>query len=75
MNLGAIVFNNLRVYPGTPLARELAAAGRLEPTASLLFPTYHDPAPFQDLRYELEERHQLRACRWRPRSGAGGQSG
>lgn len=75
MNLGAIVFNNLRIYPGTPLARDLAAAGRLEPTASLLFPTYHDPAPFQDLRYELEERHQLRACRWRPRSGAGGQSG
>lgn len=74
MNLGAIVFNNLRVYPGTPLARELAAAGLLEPTASLLFPTYHDPAPFQDLRYELEERHQLRACRWVPPSPAGGQS-
>jgi len=70
MNLGAIVFNNLRVYPGTPLARELADAGRLEPTASLLFPTYHDPAPFQDLRYELEERHQLRACRWLPQFGA-----
>lgn len=69
MNLGAMVFNNLRVYPGTVLARELEAAGRLEPTASLLFPTYHDPAPFQVLRYELEERHQLRACRWRPRSG------
>jgi len=70
MNLGAIVFNHLRVYPGTPLARELAAAGRLEPTASLLFPTYHDPAPFQDLRYELEERHQLRACRWVPKPAA-----
>jgi putative variant cofactor biosynthesis B12-binding/radical SAM domain protein 1 len=73
-NLGAIVFNNLRVYPGTPLARELAADGGLEPTASLLFPTYHDPAPFQDLRYELEERHQLRACRWAPKSGAGEES-
>ena len=74
MNLGAIVFNNLRVYPGTPLARELADAGRLESTASLLFPTYHDPAPFQDLRYELEERHQLRACRWLPQPGAGERS-
>lgn len=74
MNLGAIVFNNLRVYPGTPLARELAADGLLDPAASLLFPTYHDPAPFQDLRYELEERHQLRACRWAPQPGAGEQS-
>jgi len=74
MNLGAIVFNNLRVYPGTPLAHELAADGRLEPSASLLFPTYHDPAPFQDLRYELEERHQLRACRWAPKPGAGKES-
>ncbi len=73
MNLGAIVFNNLRVYPGTPLARELAVAGRLEPAATLLFPTYHDPAPFQDLRYELEERHQLRACRWIPPSTSGEQ--
>ena len=42
-----------------------AADGLLDPEASLLFPTYHDPAPFQDLRYELEERHQLRACRCR----------
>lgn len=74
MNLGAIVFNNLRVYPGTPLARDLAAAGRLEPTASLLFPSYHDPAPFQDLRYELEERHQLRACRWLPPPAGGERS-
>jgi radical SAM superfamily enzyme YgiQ (UPF0313 family) len=69
MNLGALVFNNLRVYPGTVLARQLAADGRLEPTASLVFPTYHDPAPFQDLRYELEERHQRHASRWAPQPG------
>ncbi|MBI5444507.1 MAG: cobalamin B12-binding domain-containing protein [Deltaproteobacteria bacterium] len=66
MNLGAIVLNNLRVYPGTPLAEELTAAGRLAPGQSLLFPTYHDPEPFRGLRYELEQHHQVRACRWTP---------
>jgi len=66
-NLGAIVFNNLRVYPGTPLAAELVTAGRLEPEDHLLFPTYHDPVPYQHLRYELEERHHLHASR---RTGA-----
>ena len=66
MNLGTMVFNNLRIYPGTGLAKELTAAGRLDPAESLLFPTYHDPAPFRSLRYELEECHQLRACRWAP---------
>jgi len=66
-NLGAIVFNNLRVYPGTPLAEELVASGTLEPEDHLLFPTYHDPAPYQHLRYELEERHHLHASR---RTGA-----
>ncbi|MHB8869543.1 MAG: B12-binding domain-containing radical SAM protein [Thermoleophilia bacterium] len=66
-NLGAIVFNNLRVYPGTRLAAELAAAGALQPEDHLLFPTYHDPPPFQHLRYELEERQHLHAGR---RTGA-----
>ncbi|MHB0980789.1 MAG: B12-binding domain-containing radical SAM protein [Thermoleophilia bacterium] len=68
-NLGAIVFNNLRVYPGTRLAAELAAAGHLDPEDHLLFPTYYDPAPYQHLRYELEERHHLHASR---RTGARG---
>ena len=30
-NLGAIVFNNLRVYPRTPLARELVRDGAARP--------------------------------------------
>ncbi|MFA4965638.1 MAG: cobalamin-dependent protein [Thermoleophilia bacterium] len=61
-NLGAIVLNNLRVYPRTRLSRELVRDGVLEPGEDLLYPTYHDPPPFQHLRYELEERHQLRDC-------------
>jgi radical SAM superfamily enzyme YgiQ (UPF0313 family) len=59
-NLGAIVFNNLRVYPRTALARELERDGRLAPDEDLLYPTYHDPPPFHHLRYELEERYLLR---------------
>lgn len=66
-NLGAIVFNNLRVYPGTPLAAELVTAEQLGSEEHLLFPTYHDPPPYQHLRYELEERHHLHASR---RTGA-----
>ncbi len=68
--LGAVVFNNLRVYPRTPLARELTRAGVLASGQDLLYPTYHNPAPYCHLRYELEERHQLRACRRRASTAA-----
>jgi radical SAM superfamily enzyme YgiQ (UPF0313 family) len=61
-NLGAVVFNNLRVYPRTPLARQLVGDGALRPDDDLLYPTYCDPEPYSHLRYELDERHQLRAC-------------
>jgi hypothetical protein len=62
-NLGTIVFNNLRVYPGTPLARQLSRSGSLGPDAQLLFPMYHDPEPYRALRYELEALHQQLAVR------------
>ena len=61
-NLGALVLNNLRVYPRTRLARELVHDGLLDPADDLLYPTYFDPPPFHRLRYELEERHQLRSA-------------
>ena len=61
-NLGAIVFNNLRVYPFTPLARELVRDGMLDADEDLLYPTYHDPPPFHHLRYELEDKHLRRDC-------------
>jgi radical SAM superfamily enzyme YgiQ (UPF0313 family) len=72
-NLGAIVFNNLRIYPGTPLAAELTASGELDPDVDLLYPTYYDPAPFRDLRYRLEEGHHRRA--WRSLRAVGGIPG
>ncbi len=65
-NLGTMVFNNIRIYPGTPLEAELRAAGALRGPETLLYPAYHDPEPHRDMRYLLEERHELRACRWRP---------
>ncbi len=64
-NLGAIVLNNLRVYPGTPLAQELRSQGWAVADEDLLYPTYHDPAPFGRFRYELEERAQR--SDWRSR--------
>jgi radical SAM superfamily enzyme YgiQ (UPF0313 family) len=69
-NLGAVVFNNVRVYPRTPLARQLVSEGALRPDDDLLYPTYHDPEPHGHLRYELDERHQLRACARRAQPAA-----
>lgn len=67
-NLGAIVLNNLRVYPGTPLAEELRSQSWAVSDEDLLYPTYHDPAPYGQLRYELEERAQR--SDWRSRIAA-----
>ncbi len=69
-NLGAVVFNNLRVYPRTPLARQLLDEGALRPEDDLLYPTYYDPEPFNRLRYELDEHHQLRSCARRAQTAA-----
>ena len=33
----------IRLYPGTPLAAQLAQAGRLDPSAALLEPVFYQP--------------------------------
>ncbi len=42
-NLGAVILNNVRLYPGAPLTRRLLRSGDLDPRADLLYPVYHDP--------------------------------
>ncbi len=52
-NLGAVVLNNLRLYPGAPLTAEIIRQGLLDPRYNLLYPTYYNPPPWDHLRHEL----------------------
>jgi len=53
-NLGAVVFNNVRLYPGAPLTRKLANDGSLDPATDLLYPTYFNPPTFAHVLHEME---------------------
>ena len=52
-NLGAVVLNNLRLYPGTPLTAEIIKHRLIVPRQDLLYPTYFNPPPWDHLRHEL----------------------
>jgi anaerobic magnesium-protoporphyrin IX monomethyl ester cyclase len=52
-NLGAVVINNLRLYPGTPLTERILRDRLIDPGLDLLYPVYFNPAPLDNLRYEL----------------------
>ncbi len=53
-NLGAVIFNNVRLYPGAPLTRKLLKTGLLDPRVDLLHPVYHNPIESAHLLHELE---------------------
>ncbi|MCP4023875.1 MAG: radical SAM protein [Desulfobacteraceae bacterium] len=55
-NLGAIIFNNIRLYPDTPLTRKLTRSGILEPRTDFLYPVYHNPEKFRHILHEFEAR-------------------
>jgi anaerobic magnesium-protoporphyrin IX monomethyl ester cyclase len=52
-NLGAVVISNLRLYPGTPLTTEILKHRWIDPRQDLLYPTYFNPPPWDNLRHEL----------------------
>jgi anaerobic magnesium-protoporphyrin IX monomethyl ester cyclase len=52
-NLGAMVISNLRLYPGTPLTAEILKNGYIDANQDLLYPTYYNPPPWDNLRHEL----------------------
>ncbi len=52
-NLGAVVINNLRLYPGTPLTEKILRDRLIDPAQDLLYPTYFNPPPWDALRHEL----------------------
>ena len=52
-NLGAVVLNNLRLYPGAPLTKEILRSRLIDPSQDLLYPVYFNPPPWDSLRHEL----------------------
>ena len=52
-NLGAVVINNLRLYPGTPLTEKILGDRLIDPELDLLYPIYFNPPPWDNLRHEL----------------------
>jgi hypothetical protein len=53
-NLGAVIFNTLRLYPDASITRELLRGGLLDPSTDLLYPTYYNPPKTAHLLHELD---------------------
>lgn len=55
-NLGAVIFNHVRLYPGAPLTRRLIKSGSLDSQTDFLYPVYHNPAKYNHVLHEFEGR-------------------
>ncbi len=55
-NLGAVIFNHVRLYPGAPLTKQLIQSGALPQDTDFLYPVYHNPKPHAHLLHELDAR-------------------
>jgi len=53
-NLGAVIFNHVRLYPGAPMTRKLIRSGQLSDQTNLLYPVYHNPDEFAWVLHEFE---------------------
>jgi len=53
-NLGAVIFNHVRLYPGAPLTKRLIRSRELSPNTDLLYPIYYNPQRFAHLLHEME---------------------
>ncbi len=56
-NPPTFVFNNLRLYPGSPLTEDMLNRSLVDPKVDLLYPTYFNPPPWDGLRHELTARY------------------
>jgi putative variant cofactor biosynthesis B12-binding/radical SAM domain protein 1 len=55
-NLGAVIFNHVRLYPGAPLTRKIIAGGELDPQTDLLYPVYYNPEKYNHVLHDFEGR-------------------
>ena len=53
-NLGAVIFNHVRLYPGAPLTKRLIRGKEISPDVDLLYPLYHNPQRFSHLLHEMD---------------------
>ncbi|WP_435550193.1 radical SAM protein [Desulfobacterium sp. N47] len=53
-NLGAVILNTIRLYPGARLTNKLIESGLLDPDIDLLYPVYHNPQNTSYVLHELE---------------------
>ena len=53
-NLGAVIFNNVRLYPDAPLTKKLKKEKQLGAEIDLLYPVYYNPLETAHIRYEIE---------------------
>jgi putative variant cofactor biosynthesis B12-binding/radical SAM domain protein 1 len=63
-NLGAVVINNLRLYPGAPLTEKILRDRLIDPAQDLLYPAYFNPPPWDGLRHELTAFCMSRGAEW-----------
>lgn len=59
-NLGTVVLNNIRIFPGTPMYETALQKGIIRPDSDPLYPLYYNPQPYEALRYRLETYHQCK---------------
>lgn len=59
-NLGAIVLNNIRIMPGTPIEAIARSHGEIDADTDLLYPVYYNPKKHETLRYALETYHMTK---------------
>jgi putative variant cofactor biosynthesis B12-binding/radical SAM domain protein 1 len=55
-NLGAVIFNHVRLYPEAPLTRKIIAGGELDPQTDLLYPVYYNPEKYNHVLHDFEAR-------------------
>ncbi len=53
-NLGAVIFNTIRLYPDAPLTRQLIREGKLDPALDLLYPVYYNPPELNHVLHDFE---------------------
>lgn len=53
-HLGAVIFNNIRLYPEATLTRRLVRENLIPEDADFLYPVYYNPPETAHVRFELE---------------------
>lgn len=53
-NLGAVIFNNIRLYSKAPLTKKLIKEKLIDPSTDLLYPVYYNPPKHAHVIHQLQ---------------------